>query len=107
MTLESYMFLDLRMYCMETSQASPSSVLSASELYKRGGNTHGENTSCRTSELTFAYPQTVMRDCLKIKLHGKHTMLNVTNVNGVATNAEADLLPQPKACSTICIRHTR
>lgn len=92
---------------MATSQASPLSVLSAAELYKQGGNTHGENTSCQTSEPTFAYPQTVMRDCLKIKLLGKHTMLNVTNVNGLVTNVEADLLPQPKACSAICIQHTR
>jgi hypothetical protein len=60
--------------------------------------------SCQTSELTFAYPQTVTRDYLKIKLLGKHTISNAINANGVVVNAEGDRLPPAKAYKTICVQ---
>jgi hypothetical protein len=48
-----------------------------------------------------------MQGSLRIKLLGKHMMLNVTNVNGVATNAEVDRLSPPKTCKTIYVPRIR
>lgn len=104
MTPEFCMFHGSRKFPMEST---PSNAPSASGSYKRRGNILGENTYCQTSELTFACLQTATRVSSRTNLLGKLMMLNVTNVNGVVTNAEVARSPHPRACETIYFRRMR
>jgi hypothetical protein len=89
------------------TESSPSNAHSASGSYKPKGSTHGGNTFCQTSELTFVCPQAATLGSSRINLRGKHTMSNATNANGAVPNVRLDHSLPPQDCRAIYVLRMR